>query len=171
MNPFQPDEFPRWIALLDRLLGVFKKPGYQLKAGHTAKFDKLPQEPYDRLRQSIFNGDLLFCGGQYAFSQVIRYFSGGSTVSHVGIVYWWNGRLMLLESVESDGVRIVPVSQYLRNYENTNRPYRGRLYLARDDRLYRSHQSLRNPQVDALLSQAASLLNKKFGFSDVAAFF
>ena len=67
--------------------------------------------------------------------------------------------------------RLISCWTRLSNYENSNRPYNGRVCLARDDRLYRSHQSLRNPQVDALLYQAASLLNKKFSFRDVAAFF
>jgi len=171
MNTFAPEEFPAWLRHLAAMVGIFKKPGYQLKADNTDKFDALEKAPYSQLRQNILNGDLLFCGGNYAFSKVIRYFSGGSRVSHIGIVYWWNGRLMLLESVENDGVRIVPVSQYLYNYENSNNPYDGRIYLARDTRLYRTHESMRNQQVDRLLTQAASLLNKKFGFWDVVVFF
>ena len=171
MNTFNPNEFPAWLRYLAAAVSIFKKPGYQLKADNTDKLDTLAKEPYSQLRRNIMNGDLLFCGGNYAFSKVIRYFSGGSRVSHIGIVYWWNSRLMLLESVESDGVRIVPVSQYLENYENSNRPYDGRIYLARDTRLYRTNQSVRNPQVDALLNQAASLLNKNFGFWDVVVFF
>lgn len=171
MNPFNPNEFPAWLRVLARVMGVFGKPGYQLKPECTDKFNALKQVPYGELREDILNGDLLFCGGEYAFSKVIRFFSGGSRVSHIGIVYWWNSRLMLLESVESDGVRIVPVSQYLKNYENSNQPYKGRVYLARDSRLYQTHESLRNPQVDSLLSQAATLLNTKFGFWDVVVFF
>ena len=85
---------------------------------------------------------------------------------------------MLLESVETDGVRIVPVSQYVGNYENTEKPYNGRLYLARDQRLFRPPEnevelarSIRNPKVEQVLGDAASLLNKKFSFKDVFIFF
>lgn len=171
MNPFNPNEFPIWLRGLARVVSVFGKPGHQFKAESTDKFDTLNKIPYDRLREDILNGDLLFCCGEYAFSKVIRFFSGGSRVSHIGIVYWWNGRLMLLECVESDGVRIVPVSQYLKNYENTQRPYKGRVFLARDNRFYQTHESLRNPQVENLLAQAATLLNTKFGLWDVVEFF
>lgn len=172
------DTYPWWLKAIATLLSPFRAPGYSIKRDHTTKFDVLPSMAYQDLRNRIHNGDLLFCGGQFAFSKTIRYLSGCSKVSHVGIVYWWNDRLMLLESVETDGVRIVPVSQYVGNYENTEKPYNGRLYLARDQRLFRPPEnevdlarSIRNPKVEQLLATAASLLNKKFSFKDVLVFF
>jgi hypothetical protein len=172
------DTYPWWLKAIATLLSPFRAPGYSIKRDHTTKFDVLPSMAYQDLRNRIHNGDLLFCGGQFAFSKTIRYLSGCSKVSHVGIVYWWNDRLMLLESVETDGVRIVPVSQYVGNYENTEKPYNGRLYLARDQRLFRPPEnevelarSIRNPKVEQVLGDAASLLNKKFSFKDVFIFF
>lgn len=178
MTQEKNDYYPGWLKALEVLLSPFRAPGYAIKRDHTTKFDALPTVTYKELRDRIHNGDLLFCGGNFAFSKTIRYLSGRSKVSHVGMVYWWNDRLMLLESVETDGVRIVPVSQYVGNYENTGKPYNGRLYLARDVRLYRPPTSIiemasamRNPRVEQLLGDAASLLNKKFSFKDVLIFF
>lgn len=172
------DIYPWWLKTIATLLSPFRAPGYVIKRDHTAKFEGLTTVAYADLRDRIHNGDLLFCGGNFAFSKTIRYLSGCSKVSHVGIVYWWNDRLMVLESVETDGVRIVPVSQYVGNYENTQKPYNGRLYLARDQRLYRPPEnaselarSIRNPKVEQLLGEAATLLNKKFSFKDVLIFF
>jgi len=176
--PQQNDAYPWLLKMFELLLSPFRAPGYTIKRDHTPKFDALPLAKYDELRHRIHNGDLLFCGGNFAFSKAIRYLSGRSKVSHVGIVYWWNGRLMLLESVETDGVRIVPFSQYVSNYENSGKPYNGRLYLARDRRLHIPPEnetvaasSMRNLRVDQLLGEAATLLNKKFSFKDVFIFF
>ncbi len=177
MTPLN-DRYPGWLKTISTLLAPFRAPGYSIKRDHTPKFDALPTVAYDALRGRIHNGDLLFCGGNFVFSKTIRYLSGCSKVSHVGMVYWWNDRLMLLESVETDGVRIVPVSQYVRNYENSDKPYNGRMYLARDRRLYQAPRdateaasSIHNPKVEQLLATAASLLNKKFSFKDVLVFF
>ena len=178
------DGYPIWLKAIAALLSPFRAPGYSIKRDHTTKFDNLNAVAYAELRGRICNGDLLFCGGNFAFSKAIRYLSGRSKVSHVGIVYWWNDRLMVMESVETDGVRLVPVSQYISNYENTGKAYRGRLYLARDRRLIRPvepGQSVQdesgeparpdNAQVDVLLGRAATMLNKKFSFKDVLVFF
>ena len=180
------DTYPLWLKAIAVVLSPFRAPGYSIKRDHTTKFDALSVVTYAELRGRICDGDLLFCGGNFAFSKAIRYLSGCSLVSHVGIVYWWNDRLMVLESVETDGVRMVPVSQYLTNYENTAKAYSGRLYLARDRRLVQPLQEgvqaigkeallqlpqSSNPKIDELLGRAATLLNKKFSFKDVLLFF
>lgn len=193
------DRYPLWFKIFDVLHWLFRHPQYRINRNPTNKFDKLRKMDYRECRkEEISNGDLLFCGGNYWFSKVIRYLSGKSKASHVGIIYWWNGRLMLLESVEGKGVRIVPVSQYLENYNNTHKPYDGRVYLGRHKKLYIAPNFLdrfikmpfrylewqkgsenetavasrvRNPQVEQLLGTAATLLNKKFSLCDTFHFF
>lgn len=178
MDSTKEEVWPLWIKVSEWLLAPFRASDYSIKRDSTQKFDELNQVSYRDLREQIQDGDLLFCGGEYAFSKLIRYLSGRSRVSHVGIVYWWNGRLMLLESVETDGVRVVPVSQYLVNYENSGKPYNGRVYLARERRLHMALASRgaaggreSNSMVLELLREAATLLNKKFSFRDVLIFF
>jgi len=91
----------------------------------------LPRRRYADVRSDLRSGDLLFCSGRYWISKAIRRFTD-SPWSHVGILLWAEriGRLLVLESVEDMGVRLAPLSHYLKNYER-GRPYRGVLAVAR----------------------------------------
>ncbi len=88
--------------------------------------------PYDEIRPALKTGDLVFCSGTYFFSNAIRWFTK-SVWSHVGIIYQdaHLERVFILESETFIGVRLAPVSKYLRDYHGRNRPYRGRMMIAR----------------------------------------
>ena len=92
----------------------------------------LPHQDYDAVRQMLRSGDLVFCSGSYFFSGLIQRFTG-SVWSHVGIVYRDDAlqRVFLLESETGVGVRLVPISKYLRDYHGRRRPYRGQIVVAR----------------------------------------
>lgn len=83
------------------------------------------------MRDTFASGDLLFASGDYLVPRTIQKFSG-SPRSHVGIVFRLDSidRVLLLESVEDIGVRFIPLSKYLTDYEH-EKPYRGRVILAR----------------------------------------
>ena len=87
---------------------------------------------YDQFRPNIQSGDLLFCSGSGYFSQMIQR-ATKSAWSHVAFVMRLDDvdRVMVLESVEPQGVRTVPLSKYLRNYDNKNNPYPGGVLIAR----------------------------------------
>jgi hypothetical protein len=91
----------------------------------------LPVTPYEGVRDSLLSGDLFFASGDYLVSKAIQRFTG-SPWSHVGIIFRLDSidRILLLESVEDIGVRFVPLSKYLTDYEH-EKPYRGRVVLAR----------------------------------------
>jgi hypothetical protein len=74
----------------------------------------------------------VFCSGSYLFSGLIQRFTG-SVWSHVGIVYHDDNlqRLFVLESETGIGVRLVPISKYLRDYHGRRRPYRGQIVIGR----------------------------------------
>jgi cell wall-associated NlpC family hydrolase len=93
---------------------------------------RLPVRPYDSLRGALRSGDLVFCSGSYLFSGLIQRFTG-SVWSHVGIVYRDDHlqRLFVLESETGIGVRLVPISKYLRDYHGRRRPYRGQIVIGR----------------------------------------
>lgn len=114
---------------------------------------------YKDLRNLLYDGDLLFCSGNYFMSRLIRRLSN-SDYSHVGLVYKWNQRIFLLESVEDDGVRIVPLSHYLTNYENSNKEYNGELYLARH-----KHFSQENETVSVVIGRGSDLLNRNYNIA------
>jgi hypothetical protein len=92
----------------------------------------IPRLPYTQIRPHLRSGDLLLCQGSSPMSQMIRA-ATGSAFSHVGIL--WRvaalDRILVLESVESIGVRAIRVSQYVDNYNHTGLPYPGTVSFAR----------------------------------------
>jgi cell wall-associated NlpC family hydrolase len=92
----------------------------------------LPVQGYDAVRDSLRSGDLVFCSGSYLFSGLIQRFTR-SVWSHVGVVYRDEalGRVFVLESETGIGVRLVPVSKYLRDNHGRRRPYRGQIVVGR----------------------------------------
>jgi hypothetical protein len=100
----------------------------------TAKSEikRLPVVPYEHVRDELRSGDLVFCSGSYLFSGLIQRFTG-SVWSHVGVIYRDDvlGRVFVLESETGVGVRLVPLSKYLRDYHGHNRPYRGQIVIGR----------------------------------------
>jgi cell wall-associated NlpC family hydrolase len=93
---------------------------------------RLPVRSYDDVRRDLRSGDLVFCSGSYLFSGLIQRFTK-SVWSHVGIVYRDDHlqRLFILESETGIGVRLVPISKYLRDYHGRRRPYRGQIVVGR----------------------------------------
>lgn len=90
-----------------------------------------PPVSYDEIRSSLRTGDIVFCSGTYFFSKAIRLFTK-SVWSHVGIIYRddFLDRIFILESETMIGVRIAPLSKYLKDYHGRRRPYRGRMFVA-----------------------------------------
>lgn len=95
---------------------------------------RLPVQRYEDVRRDLRSGDLVFCSGSYVFSGLIQRFTR-SVWSHVGIVYRDEHlqRVFILESETGIGVRLVPISKYLRDYHGRRRPYRGQIVVARVD--------------------------------------
>jgi len=93
---------------------------------------RLPVRSYDDVRRELRSGDLVFCSGSYLFSGLIQRFTR-SVWSHVGVVYRDENlqRVFILESETGVGVRLVPISKYLRDYHGRRRPYRGQVVVAR----------------------------------------
>jgi hypothetical protein len=95
---------------------------------------RLEKRDYAKLRPDLRSGDLLFAAGNYPLSRVIQKFTD-SVWSHVGVVLRAETirRVLLLESVEDVGVRLIPLSKYLDDYENDGKGYDGALVLARPE--------------------------------------
>jgi hypothetical protein len=71
---------------------------------------------YDAIRGTLKTGDLVFCSGNYLFSNLIQRFTK-SMWSHVGMVYYDEalGRMLILESEKLYGVRLAPLSKYIKD--------------------------------------------------------
>ncbi|MBE2257229.1 MAG: hypothetical protein H6942_02350 [Candidatus Accumulibacter sp.] len=93
---------------------------------------RLPILDYDQVRDQLRTGDIVFCSGTYFFSKTIQWFTR-SVWSHVGIIYRDDNllRIFVLESEIAIGVRLVPLSKYLRDYHGRNKPYKGHIVIAR----------------------------------------
>ena len=96
------------------------------------EIDAIEKVPYEHVREQLQTGDIVFCSGTYFFSGLIQKFTG-SVWSHCGIIYRDDnlGRVFILESETMIGVRIAPLSKYLKDYHGRNRPYKGRMVIGR----------------------------------------
>ncbi len=127
----------------------------------TRKFEGLKKVHYPDVRNDMLTGDIFLASGNHAISKMIEHFSD-SMFSHVGFVFKWNARVLILESVEDDGVRAVPMSHYLGDFENSGKPYDGRLFLARH------RAELDADKLNQMLGKAADSLNKRYDKDEIA---
>lgn len=99
-------------------------------------FPCLPSKQYTEIRDEIQSGDILLCSRNYMFSEPARQASEPCW-SHVAFVLRLDSIdwIMVLESIVDKGIRIIPLSEYVKNYEGTGRGYQGKLVLARHSEL------------------------------------
>lgn len=93
---------------------------------------EIPVVPYEKIRDYLQTGHIFFSSGSYTFSGVIQRLTK-SVWSHVAIVYKDEklGRVLVLEAEPRVGIRMIPLSNYLRNYQGKKRPYKGQVVIAR----------------------------------------
>jgi hypothetical protein len=92
---------------------------------------EMPGYRYEKIRDYIKTGQIVFCSGSYAFSGIIQRLTK-STWSHVAVIYKDEalGRVLVLEAEPRYGIRLIPLSKYLRDYKGTKRPYKGQMVVA-----------------------------------------
>lgn len=92
---------------------------------------EMPVIPYEKIRDHLRTGHIFFSSGSYAFSGAIQKLTK-STWSHVGVIYKDEelGRVLVLEAEPSVGIRLIPLSNYLKNYKGTKRAYKGQIAIA-----------------------------------------
>lgn len=93
---------------------------------------KLPVYKYEAIRDQLQTGHIFFSSGSYTFSNIIQKLTK-SIWSHVAIIYKdvELGRVMVLEAEPKVGIRLIPLSKYLRDYKGTKKPYKGQVVLAK----------------------------------------
>lgn len=125
-------------------------------------FPTLFIKSYEELRHEIRSGDILLCSGNSFFSNMIKQ-ATNSVWSHVAFILRLDviDRIMVLESVESIGVRTVPLSSYVRDYNGTGKGYPGKLMLAR-------HQDLHHSNISKLSRFATDLLGYPYATDEIA---
>ncbi|MCY8466848.1 YiiX/YebB-like N1pC/P60 family cysteine hydrolase [Bacillus atrophaeus] len=131
----------------------------------TSKFTNVNVEKYENLLNSIKTGDVFLCSGNYLVSELIKKASN-SMFSHVGLLLRWNDQLLLIESVEDDGVRMIPLEHYIKNYENTNRKYNGTMFIARHKQIESISDG--DEKINTLIDKGLSLLNRNYDKKEIA---
>ena len=93
---------------------------------------KLPVIKYDDIRPDLMTGHIFFSSGSYTFSAMIQRLTK-SVWSHVAIIYKdvELQRVMVLEAEPKIGIRLIPLSKYLKDYKGTKKPYKGQVVIAK----------------------------------------
>jgi hypothetical protein len=126
-----------------------------------SEFPTIPTMHYNKLRHDIRSGDIILCSGRSLFSKLIQQ-ATHSVWSHVAFVLRIDiiDRLMILESVESIGVRAVPLSSYINDYNGSGKAYPGRIMLAR-------HKNIQSQNINNLSKQAVDLLGYPYARDEI----
>ncbi len=92
----------------------------------------LPRIPYEKIRDHLQTGDIVFCSGSYVFSGVIQRLTK-SVWSHVAVIYKDEEleRILILEAEPYAGIRLIPLSNYLKDYKGKRRCYKGQMVIAK----------------------------------------
>lgn len=89
--------------------------------------------PYNTIRRSIKNGDVLLYRGRSLVSLLIMFITR-SYYSHAGLAVWWNERLMVMEAV-GKGVMVSPLSSSVDKYHGRVDLFTPREEIPDEDRL------------------------------------
>lgn len=134
-----------------------------------ADFNDLPCKQYTDIRDEIRSGDILLCSGNTTFSKLIQK-TTDSCWSHVAYIQRQDngGRVMVLESIECKGVRMIPLSEYISNFEGSGQGYCGRLVVAR----HAEYEQKATPDCLELMSQCATdRLSRPYSEEEIARIF
>jgi hypothetical protein len=94
----------------------------------------LKPEALSDVARRVRDGDLLLCSAVDPFSRLIRW-ATNSPWSHVALAYRWRsvGRIMVFEAVQQLGVRCVTLERFTSESSTGQKPYPGRIILARHE--------------------------------------
>ncbi|MDC6212716.1 hypothetical protein [Ralstonia solanacearum] len=123
---------------------------------------------YTSIRNDLADGDILLASGSYSFSKLIQ-IGTQSPWSHCAFILRLPAidRVVVLESVEDAGVRAVPLSSYLADYEGSGKPYEGKLAIARHAQ---THQKLNGNggALESITTFAFDILSHPYAKDDIA---
>ncbi len=124
----------------------------------TEDFEALPVLPYSQARQQMLTGDIMLFHSSGLGSQLIEY-ATHSLWCHAAFI--WNmeavDRMLLLESVDTYGVRAMPLSNKINGSLANPKPYPGKLLLAR-------HKAFPNPADPQALKTMTGFAIDRWGF-------
>jgi hypothetical protein len=94
----------------------------------------LKPQPLADVARRVRDGDILLCSATDPFSRLIRW-ATKSPWSHVALAYRWRSvnRIMVFEAVQQLGVRCVPLERFISQSSTGQKPYPGKIILARHE--------------------------------------
>lgn len=123
----------------------------------------IPLVKYEDLNGIIRSGDILFYSGEDEVSKLIRW-ATNSMWSHIGILLYWEefDRILLLESVENMGVRLIPLSIYIKDLqaEEQEEEFYARLVVAR-------HQDLKASKISQLVNFGIDQITRPYDQEEI----
>jgi hypothetical protein len=124
-------------------------------------------EPLSAIARRIRDGDLLLCSGNDPFSRLIGW-STSSPWTHVAIAYRWPtlGRIMVFEAVQTIGVRTVPISRFISQSSTGQKPYPGKIILARHED-FSEKSGLHGAAMERLVDFAVDHLGDRFAGTEI----
>ncbi|CAN5348372.1 hypothetical protein BH10PSE15_BH10PSE15_05870 [soil metagenome] len=89
---------------------------------------------YATVRAAVRTGDLAICSGDQMFSRVIQW-ATRSDWSHIAMIVRLEelDRVMVMEAVQKIGVRVVPLSRWITDFQPHDKPFNGKVVIARHD--------------------------------------
>ena len=82
------------------------------------------------------------------------------------MLIYWNEHVLVVESVEDDGIRVVQLSHYLYNYENSKEKYNGEIYIARHEVV--GSPGFNKEKIKTMCGKAIDLLNRNYDKDEIA---
>lgn len=127
-------------------------------------FAQIPFRDYREIREHVRTGDLLLCAGNSGMSRMIQR-ATRSPWSHVALILRVESidRVLVVESVESVGVRAVPLSHYAGDAEAGRAGYDGELLIAR----HRGVARLDDVHLREVLRVAIDLLGREYDTREI----
>ena len=126
-------------------------------------------EPFRTISRRVRDGDLLLCAGDDPFSRLIGW-STESPWTHVAIAYRWPslGRIMAFEAVQQLGVRTVPLQTFIRQSSSGQKPYPGKIILARHEDFAASRGKLNSDETRRFADFAIDRFGDRFAPMEIA---
>ena len=130
---------------------------------NASTFPVVPTISFNQAKLCIQSGDLLFGSGSTLFARLIK--EGTNSIwSHIGMLLQLNdvniNRVMMMESVESIGVRSVPLEHYVNNYNGTGKGYGGKIMVAR-------YNNFPMDNISPIIAKSIDLLGDSYSSDDI----
>ena len=127
-------------------------------------FSTLSPIDFTKAKHQLHSADIMLCQGTGAISQIICS-QTNSPFSHVALILQLpiTGQWLVLESVESYGVRCVTLEEgYLTNYMGSHRGYDGKILIARHEQAQQQHHFIQD-----LYQKAFALVGNCYSREDI----